>query len=105
MATLARKGDVYHLRFRYSGRSYRRTLKTSNLGDAESAFHLVQRTLHRLLTGDLQFSPGVDRGDFILSGGTLRATAVLKNVSIRELTKQYLEAEERRISDTFLATK
>ena len=34
--------------------------------------HSVERALHGLVTGLIQVPPGIDPGDFILSGGTLK---------------------------------
>jgi integrase len=72
MANLGKKGDIYVARFRFAGKEYKKSLKTSQRGDAEAAMHAVERAIHGLTTGMLQIPPGIDPGDFILSGGTLR---------------------------------
>src|SRR5215469_10701026 len=72
MANLGKKGDIYVARFRFAGKEYKKSLKTSQRGDAEAAMHAVERAIHGLTTGMLQIPPGIDPGDSILSGGTLR---------------------------------
>ena len=73
MANLGKKGDLYVARFRYAGKEYKKSLKTTRVADAEGAMHAVERAIHGLTTGMLQVPPpGVDAGDFILSGGTLK---------------------------------
>src|SRR4051812_32472503 len=96
MANLGRKGDVYVARFRYQGKEYKKSLKTSEPGDARAAMHAVEQTIHRLVTGMIQVPPGVDPGDFILSGGTARAPAARKaNVpSVAALIDDFLAHQE-----------
>src|SRR5437660_810649 len=72
MANLGKKDDIYVARFRYAGKEYKKSLRTTRKADAEAAMHAVERAIHGLTTGMLQVPPGVDPGDFILSGGTLR---------------------------------
>lgn len=66
MANLGKKGDIYVARFRYGGKEYKKSLKTSRKVDAEAAMHAVERAIHGLTTGMLQIPAGVDPGDFIL---------------------------------------
>ena len=75
MANLGKKGDLYVARFRYQGKEYKKSLKTTRQADAEAAMHGIERAIHGLATGLLQVPPGVDPGDFILSGGTLKEAA------------------------------
>ena len=69
MANLGRKGDLFVARFRYQGKEYKKSLKTTRLADAQAAMHGIERAIHGLTTGLLQVPPGVDPGDFIVSGG------------------------------------
>jgi integrase len=71
MANLGTKGGIYHVRFRFQNREYKKSLKTRIKSDAEAARRSVEQTIHRLLVGLLAVPPDVDPGDFILSGGTL----------------------------------
>ena len=73
MASLGLKDGVYHIRFRLHNAQYKKSLKTRDRGAAQAALHVVELTLHRLLTGQLALPPDVDPGDFVVSGGTRTA--------------------------------
>ncbi len=70
MASLYRRGGVFCLRFRFQGLEFKRSLKTHSAADADCAKAIVEQTLYRLRTGQLQVRADVDLGDFIVSGGT-----------------------------------
>src|SRR6476620_5247384 len=100
MANLGQKDGVYHVRFRLGGKEYKRSLKVRDRHEAATARNLVQVTLHRLRTGQLQIPNLVDVGDFVVSGGTLttppvpqepvlEVAAPLPCPSTRQLAKQY----------------
>ena len=72
MANLGKKGELYVARFRYGGKEYKKSLKTDRVGDARAALKGVERIIHGLTTGMVQVPAGVDPGDYIVSGGTLR---------------------------------
>src|SRR5262249_54208462 len=72
MANLGKKGGAYHVRFRFRGKEYKKSLKTRDESAARGALHLIELTLHRLHTGQLHVPDRVDPGDFVVSGGTLR---------------------------------
>ena len=64
--------SLYRIRFRYGGRPYKRSLKTSDRVEAEGVAGRVQET--RLLErGRLELPPNADPGAFILSDGKLNA--------------------------------
>src|SRR5262245_18009782 len=75
MANLGKKDGIFHIRFRFRGKEYKKSLKTGDEGAAEAARHVVELTLHRLLTGQARVPDGVDPGDFVVSGGTLLQAA------------------------------
>lgn len=75
MANLGKKGDLYVARFRFGGKEYKKSLKTTHKADAKAAMHGIERVIHGLTTGMLQIPLGIDPGDFIISGGTLKETA------------------------------
>lgn len=75
MANLGRKGALYVARFRYLGKEYKKSLKTTREADARAALHGIERAIHALATGLADIPPGVDPGDFIVSGGTIRRAA------------------------------
>ncbi len=106
MANLGRKGDVYVARFRYQGKEYKKSLKTTSLVDARAAMHGVEQAIHRLVTGMALIPQGVDPGDFILSGATLKqAPSRRANVpSILALIDDYL-AHQAHIAPSYLYTQ
>jgi len=106
MANLGKKGDVYLARFRYQGKEYKKSLKTTSLADARAAMHAIEQTIHRLLTGMIQASPGIDPGDFILSGGTLKQAPVRKTdvPTVAALIEDYL-AHQSHVSPSYLYTQ
>ena len=77
MANLGQKDGIFHIRFRYLQREYKKSLKIRSRANAEAARSLVELTIHRLMTGQLSV-PGmnVDTGDFIISGGTLTEPSI-----------------------------
>ncbi|MEJ7637180.1 MAG: hypothetical protein WKF75_04110 [Singulisphaera sp.] len=75
MANLGRKGDLFVARFRFQGKEYKKSLKTTRKADAQAALLGIERAIHVLTTGLTEVPLGVDPGDFIVSGGTLKAAA------------------------------
>jgi hypothetical protein len=75
MATLGRKGELYVTRFRFQGKECKRSLKTTWLADTRAAMHGIERVVHGLTTGLLHIPSGVDPGDYIVSGGSLKGPA------------------------------
>jgi integrase len=73
MANLGRKGDLFVARFRFQGKEFKKSLKTTRKADAQAALLGIERAIHALTTGLAEVPPGVDPGDFIVSGGTLKA--------------------------------
>jgi integrase len=73
MANLGKKNGIYLARFRFQGKEYKKSLKTTDRKTAEGAMHRVEDALHRLAINTLTVPSGVDPGDFIVSGGTLAA--------------------------------
>ncbi|MCE9567783.1 MAG: tyrosine-type recombinase/integrase [Planctomycetes bacterium] len=71
MANLGHKDGVFHVRFRFRGKEFKKSLKTKDESSARAALHLIELTLHRLHTGQLQVPEAVDPGDFVVSGGML----------------------------------
>ena len=76
MANLSKKNGVFLARFRYLGKEYKRSLKTSDRKDADAAMHRIEDALHQLAINNKRVPKGVDPGDFIVSGGTLEAPTV-----------------------------
>ncbi len=109
MANLGQKGGVYHVRFRYRNREYKKSLKTRDPSAAAAARHLVELTLHRLLTGQARVPDGVDPGDFVVSGGTRAApgptpaspAALAPVPSTRELAAGFGDAQRPLIAASY----
>jgi hypothetical protein len=76
MANLANKDGVYLARFRYRGREYKKSLKTRDAAAAKAGINIVELTIHRLLTGQLQIPADVDRGDLGVNPGRDRGCLV-----------------------------
>jgi hypothetical protein len=101
MAHLSRKGDVFVVRFYFQNREHKKSLKTRDADAAKAALNIVELTIHRLLTGQLQMPSDADPGDFIVSGGTwtsprLKPTA--KTPTLRKVVAEYLESIKSKIS-------
>src|SRR5262245_13512105 len=73
MANLGNKNGVFLARFRFQGKEFKKSLKTTDRKAAEAAMHRVEDALHRLAIGLIRAPEGVDPGDFVVSGGTLSA--------------------------------
>ena len=103
MANLGKKGDVYLARFRYGGKEYKKSLKTIRKADAGAAMmHSVERAIHGIATGMIEVPPGVDAGDFILSGGTLKQASRPRRRSptLAGLVEEYLGALGHKAAST-----
>lgn len=48
MASLFRRADSIHIRFRFQGFEFKRTLKTQNQSDADCARAIVEQTIYRM---------------------------------------------------------
>ena len=90
MANISQKNGVFHVRFRYAGKQYKKSLRTRDPAAAQAACHLVELTIYRLTTGQLYLPQQVDVGDFIVSGGTRTETSRMIALSIERLIEQYL---------------
>jgi integrase len=104
MAHLGQKNGVYHLRFRFKGREFKKSVKVRSADEASAALHLVEVTLHRLRTSQLLLPEGVEPGDFIMSGGTLTAPTqqtVEEVPTSSELIAEYLTSQRPRLAVTY----
>jgi integrase len=95
MANLGTKNGVFIARFRFNGKEYKRSLKTSNRKAAEGAMHRVEDVLHRLAVHSIAIPDGIDAGDFIVAGGTLTAPVSRAQPQIvptlQEVIKEYAD--------------
>jgi hypothetical protein len=57
-ANLGKKGDIFVVRFRFSGKELKKSLKIRERDEADAARSLVELTIHRLRTGFASNSSG-----------------------------------------------
>lgn len=62
----ARSGQ-YHFRFRFDGRSYRRSLKTGNKVQAQATLARAVETTRLLKHGRIEVTPDEDIADYLIS--------------------------------------
>jgi integrase len=105
MANLAQKNGTWLVRFRFLGKEFKRSLKSSNERDATAAQHAVEWTIHRLETGQLQLPADVEAGDFIISGGLLqqplRIAAAVDFPSTKSLIERYLATRRQTAAPSY----
>jgi integrase len=112
MANLGQKDGIFHVRFRFRGKEFKKSLKTTDRSAADVALHVIELTIHRLLTGQTAVPEGVDPGDFILSGGTLKepveptppAPAPVKP-STNALIAEYKESQKHLLAPSYHASQ
>jgi len=107
MANLGTKDGILHVRFRFDGKEYKKSLKTRSESAAQAALHMIELTIHRLLTGQVRAPQGVGLGDFILSGGTMlkpkEAEAAPQAVpDLRTLAEEYEKSVRDLLAPSYL---
>ena len=110
MANVQQKNGVYHVRFRFGGQQFKRSLKTTDAKAAKAAHNVVEVALYRLNRGWLQCPSGIDIGDFIVSGGTLTAPTQVEPEpapppSVNELVPRYLEEQKPTMAESYHVTQ
>lgn len=126
MASLGKKNGIYHVRFRFGGRSYKRSLVTADAKEAEYLLCRVKQRLHELseIQG-VQFA-GSDIDAYILGQGTmppivlesespqaksgtdvveLDTSAGDNTMSYTALCERYLTTQEHRLAETYVASQ
>ncbi len=86
--------DQYHIRFRFAGQAFKRSLKTANLREATAALARVEETLSLLQRGVLELPADADPATFLLSAGKtkLRPQKVEKALTLGQLIDSYLKS-------------
>nr|WP_286178127.1 tyrosine-type recombinase/integrase [Rhodopirellula sp. JC639] len=80
----------FRIRFRYGGRRYFRSLKTTELKVAQSILGRVEDTLRLLEQGRLEIPPKAEPGKFILSDGKINGDKQhKKDIALKELLETY----------------
>ena len=74
MASLVQdpKTGRYLIRFRHSGKAYKRSLRTTTKRHAQALMHRIEETQLLIERGHLAVPVGIDPGDFIVSDGRLK---------------------------------
>ncbi len=65
------KSGIYHAGFRFGGKAFKRSLKTSDEGKANAKLSRIEETIEMIESGRLPLPLDVDIGTFILSDGKL----------------------------------
>ena len=80
----------YRIRFRFGGRRYFRSLKTTEIKVARSVLGRVEETLRLLDQGRLEIPAKADPGKFILSDGKITGDSPRKtDIALKELLEIY----------------
>lgn len=80
MASIERRGETYHVDFRFAGQRFKASLKTDDEDTAANRKREVEETLRLLRDGRISLPPNPDREatlQFILSGGRTVAKPVV----------------------------
>src|SRR5262245_9808140 len=80
----------HRIRFRYGGRSFKRSLKTQDLAEVHGVVARVEETIRLIDRGRLEIPPDADPAAFILSDGKLNGKPKLAKVlTLGELFQLY----------------
>jgi integrase len=95
--------------FRWGGRKLKKTVKTNNRDDAETALARFQENLNLLERGRLELPPGADIGTFLLSDGKLNGQPVAapppRVLTLGEFRDAYIEVHSNgAMEENSLAT-
>lgn len=95
--------------FRWGGRKLKKTVKSTDRDDAETALARFEENLLLLERGRLELPPGADIGTFLLSDGKLNgqaaATAAHRILTLDELCDAYVEVHSNgAMEENSLAT-
>ncbi|MDA0808490.1 MAG: hypothetical protein O2945_17900 [Planctomycetota bacterium] len=94
MAWLTKRGNVFHLGFRYSGRIFRTSLRTTNQRIANAAVSRVDENIRLVETGWLAIPADTrELATFLLSDGKLSEKPALPTVtSLSDIFTAYRHA-------------
>lgn len=90
----------FYIRFRFAGRSFKRSLKTQSRPHAEAALARLQETISMLQRGFLELPADADPVKFLLSGGGVRKKLPVSK-SVDQLTthdiQDFINSESKRV--------
>ncbi len=94
MATIVRdaRSKPCHIRFRFAGRSFKRSLKTDRETHASASLARLTETISLVRRGVLEMPPDADAVTFLLSGGRTRnVRASEPSITLGQLFTKYQE--------------
>jgi len=92
MATIVHdeQSDQYHIRFRFAGRAFRRSLKTDQKSEATASLARLTETISLVRRGVLDLPAEADPVSFLLSGGRMRSVALaVPSITLGQLFTKY----------------
>ena len=92
MATIVRDtaSDQFHIRFRFAGRAFKRSLKTDQEKHAVASLARLTETISLVRRGVLELPPEADAVTFLLSGGKSRTFAAAEpSITLGQLFTKY----------------
>jgi len=105
MASLYNRTGYYGITFRYAGKKYNRSLRTTSEEEAENTRKLAEATLYKLNNGDLSIPDDVDFVTFVISGGkTTKVPEPPRTLTLKKLVEEYKEAVKESLEPTTFYT-
>jgi len=105
LASLYKRTGYYGITFRYAGKKYNRTLKTTNQDEAENTRKLAEATLYKLTNGDLSIPNDVDFVTFVISGGKrAKVPEPPQTLTLKKLVEEYKESVKESVEPTTFTT-
>lgn len=93
MACIEQRGDRFRIIFRYAGRRYAESLKTSDRKEADTIAGAAERVLYLLEQGTVKLPDGADLATFVLTGGKADEKPKAPPIhTLAELKDRYLQA-------------
>ena len=101
MATifLEPNSNRYHIRFRFGGVPYKRSLRTADKKQANAALVRLEETVSLVERGVFTIPPGTDTTAFLLSGGKLQSKAQARHISLGALFTMYQKSLPKNAKD------
>ena len=82
----------FYISFRFAGRTYRRSLKTTERRQANSKKVRLEDTISLIESGRIDLPTGVDIPTFLLSDGKKNGKTVVRDCRLDELLKEFFDA-------------
>ena len=87
------KSQNFHVRFRFGGTKFRRSLKTDNRQQAQGRLERLDENIRLVESGRLEIPPGADVPAFLLSDGKLSGTVrASSDLTVASLFAAFLKA-------------